>query len=32
MKFTISWLKDHLDTTVSVDDIAKARTDLELSQ
>lgn len=30
MKFTLSWLKDHLDTTASVDDIAEALTDLGL--
>ncbi|NDW53413.1 phenylalanine--tRNA ligase subunit beta [Aliiroseovarius sp. PrR006] len=30
MKFTISWLKDHLDTTASVDEIAEACTDLGL--
>ena len=30
MKFTISWLKEHLDTTASVDDIAEALTDLGL--
>ena len=24
MKFTLSWLKDHLDTTASVDETAKA--------
>ena len=24
MKFTLSWLKDHLDTTASVDEIAEA--------
>jgi phenylalanyl-tRNA synthetase beta chain len=30
MKFTLSWLKDHLDTTASVDDIAYALTDLGL--
>ncbi len=28
MKFTLSWLKDHLDTTASVDEIAEALTDL----
>ncbi|MEO0773607.1 MAG: phenylalanine--tRNA ligase subunit beta [Pseudomonadota bacterium] len=30
MKFTLSWLKDHLDTTASVDEIADALTDLGL--
>lgn len=30
MKFTLSWLKDHLDTEASVDDIAYALTDLGL--
>ena len=30
MKFTLSWLKDHLDTTASVDEIAEAITDLGL--
>jgi len=30
MKFTLSWLKDHLDTTASVDEIAYALTDLGL--
>ncbi|MCV2863171.1 phenylalanine--tRNA ligase subunit beta [Albidovulum sediminicola] len=30
MKFTLSWLKDHLDTTASVDQIAEALTDLGL--
>ncbi len=30
MKFTISWLKDHLETTASVDEIAYALTDLGL--
>ncbi len=30
MKFTISWLKDHLDTTATVDEIAEACTDLGL--
>ena len=30
MKFTLSWLKDHLDTDASVDDIAEALTDLGL--
>jgi phenylalanyl-tRNA synthetase beta chain len=30
MKFTLSWLKDHLDTTASVEDIAEALTDLGL--
>ncbi len=30
MKFTLSWLKDHLDTTASVDEIAEALTDLGL--
>jgi phenylalanyl-tRNA synthetase beta chain len=30
MKFTLSWLKDHLDTTATVDDIATALTDLGL--
>ena len=30
MKFTFSWLKDHLDTTASVDEIADALTDLGL--
>ena len=30
MKFTISWLKDHLDTTASVDEIAETLTDLGL--
>jgi hypothetical protein len=28
MKFTLSWLKDHLDTDASVDAIAEALTDL----
>ncbi len=30
MKFTLSWLKDHLDTDASVDEIAEALTDLGL--
>ncbi len=30
MKFTFSWLKDHLETTASVDEIAEALTDLGL--
>lgn len=30
MKFTLSWLKKHLDTTASVDEIAEALTDLGL--
>ncbi len=30
MKFTLSWLKEHLDTTASVDEIAEALTDLGL--
>lgn len=30
MKFTLSWLKDHLDTTASVDEICDALTDLGL--
>jgi phenylalanyl-tRNA synthetase beta chain len=30
MKFTLSWLKRHLDTTASVDEIAEALTDLGL--
>ena len=30
MKFTLSWLKDHLDTKASVDEIAEALTDLGL--
>jgi phenylalanyl-tRNA synthetase beta chain len=30
MKFTLSWLKDHLDTAASVDDITYALTDLGL--
>ncbi|SMX26902.1 Phenylalanine--tRNA ligase beta subunit [Pelagimonas phthalicica] len=30
MKFTLSWLKDHLDTTASVDEIAETLTDLGL--
>lgn len=30
MKFTLSWLKDHLDTDASVDQIAEALTDLGL--
>ncbi len=30
MKFTISWLKDHLDTTAGVDEICDALTDLGL--
>ncbi|UWQ17714.1 phenylalanine--tRNA ligase subunit beta [Jannaschia sp. M317] len=30
MKFTLSWLKRHLDTSASVDDIAEALTDLGL--
>jgi phenylalanyl-tRNA synthetase beta chain len=30
MKFTLSWLADHLDTTASVDEIAEALTDLGL--
>ncbi len=30
MKFTLSWLKDHLDTTASVDEITETLTDLGL--
>ncbi|MDZ7904493.1 MAG: hypothetical protein U5N55_00935 [Cypionkella sp.] len=30
MKFTLSWLRDHLDTTASVDEIVYALTDLGL--
>jgi phenylalanyl-tRNA synthetase beta chain len=30
MKFTLSWLKDHLDTSASVDEISEALTDLGL--
>ncbi|WP_134678507.1 phenylalanine--tRNA ligase subunit beta [Paracoccus ravus] len=30
MKFTLSWLKEHLDTTASIDEIAEALTDLGL--
>ncbi|WP_339819023.1 phenylalanine--tRNA ligase subunit beta [Sulfitobacter dubius] len=30
MKFTLSWLKDHLDTTASIDEITYALTDLGL--
>src|SRR5690554_1731752 len=30
MKFTLSWLKDHLDTASTVEDIADALTDLGL--
>ena len=30
MKFTLSWLKDHLDTHASVDEICEALTDLGL--
>ena len=30
MKFTLSWLKTHLDTTASLDDILYALTDLGL--
>ncbi|GGL57347.1 phenylalanine--tRNA ligase subunit beta [Wenxinia marina] len=30
MKFTLSWLKDHLDTSAGVDEIAEALTDLGL--
>ena len=30
MKFTLSWLKQHLDTTASVDEITYALTDLGL--
>ena len=30
MKFTLSWLKEHLDTTASVDEIAETLTDLGL--
>ena len=30
MKFTLSWLKEHLDTTASVDEITYALTDLGL--
>ncbi len=30
MKFTLSWLKDHLDTTATLDEIAEALTDLGL--
>jgi phenylalanyl-tRNA synthetase beta chain len=30
MKFTLSWLKDHLDTNASVSEICEALTDLGL--
>ena len=30
MKFTLSWLKDHLDTTATVEEIAETLTDLGL--
>jgi len=30
MKFTLSWLRDYLETTASVDEIAYALTDLGL--
>jgi len=30
MKFTLSWLKDHLETDASLDDITYALTDLGL--
>ena len=30
MKFTLSWLKDHLDTTATLDEIGEALTDLGL--
>ena len=30
MKFTLAWLKDHLETTASLDDILYALTDLGL--
>ena len=30
MKFTLSWLKDHLDTIATVDEITEALTDLGL--
>ena len=30
MKFTLSWLKEHLDTTASVEEITYALTDLGL--
>ena len=30
MKFTLSWLKEHLDTTATLDEIAFALTDLGL--
>ena len=30
MKFTLSWLKDHLETNASVDEITEALTDLGL--
>ena len=30
MKFTLSWLKDHLDTDAGVEEIAAALTDLGL--
>jgi phenylalanyl-tRNA synthetase beta chain len=30
MKFTLSWLKDHLDTEASVEEIAETLTDLGL--
>jgi phenylalanyl-tRNA synthetase beta chain len=30
MKFTLSWLKDHLDTSASLDEITQALTDLGL--
>ena len=32
MKFTLSWLKEHLDTTANVDEIAEALTDLGLME
>jgi phenylalanyl-tRNA synthetase beta chain len=30
MKFTLSWLKEHLDTTATVEEIAETLTDLGL--
>lgn len=30
MKFTLAWLKEHLETDASLDDILYARTDLTL--
>ena len=30
MKFTLSWLKDHLDTTATIDALSEALTDLGL--